>query len=112
MLFFSIVGFSQEYKKIEIIKVGQKYSKQEISNAFERANLCAYTFFNKENLVTLDDGSQVKILSANSNGVHESDCYVSETKNFKSLVWSIQSNSLVIGYPNYSAKSTLKLSKK
>lgn len=112
MLFFSIVGFAQESKKIEIVKIGKKYNKEQVLNAFESATLCAYTFFNKVNLVTLDDGSQIKILSANNNGVGESDCYVSDSVNFKNLVWSIQSNRLVIGYPNYSAKSTLKLSAK
>lgn len=108
MLFFSIVGISQESKKIEIIKIGQKYNKKEILNAFESASLCNYTFLDKGNLVTLDDGSQINILPANSNLVKEKDCYVSESSNFKNLSWSIQSNSLVIGYPNYSGKSTLK----
>lgn len=112
LLIFSVVGFSQETKKIEIIKIGQKYSKQEISTAFETANLCAYTFFNKENLVILDDGSQVKILSANNNGVNQKDCYVADTAKIKNLVWSIKSNHLLIGYPNYSGKSTLKYSAK
>lgn len=112
MLFFNILAFSQESKKIEIVKIGKEYKKEQIFKAFENANLCAYTFFNKENLVTLDDGSQVKIFSANSNGVNQKDCYVADTANFKNLVWSIESNSLIIGYPNYSAKSTLKLSSK
>ena len=108
LLFFSLVGFSQESKKIEIIKLGKKYSKQEISAAFQTASLCAYTFFNKDNLVTLDDGSQVKILSANNNGVNQKDCYVADTAKIKNLVWSIKSNHLLIGYSNYSGKSTLK----
>ena len=90
-------------EKFTILKIGNKYSKETIQNAFEKADLCGSFYLSKPNDIILDDGSVVRFFSKTEqgSGTNLSDsCFVSDNVSFAKVVWSITPNGFVAkGYP-------------
>lgn len=85
-------------EKFTIIKIGNKYSKELISTAFEKADMCGNFYMSKPNDITLDDGAVVRFFSKaeqGSNANLSSDCYVSDNFKFGNIVWSILPNGFI-----------------
>lgn len=102
--------FSQKKQdKFYVLKVGSKYSKLKIIKAFNSTDLCGYLFTTKQFVITLDDGAEIKLLSKKEIGTNKeltADCFVSDSKRFDGLLWSILPNgSVAIGSPHKQNKS-------
>lgn len=103
LIFLStFISFSQENKKkFEILKVGDKYSKEIIQKAFSTADLCGSYLQTKNHDIVLDDGTIVRLFSKNeiSNFKFSNDCFVSDNTDFSHITWSISSSAIIVkGY--------------
>lgn len=115
LIVFSVfsIGHSQEKSiSFEIVKVGNKYSRELIQTSFQSADLCGNYYQTKENNIVLDDGSIIKLFSKvklrNTSNFPE-DCFVSDTTNFDNVKWSISKNGIIVkGYEVRPNKSTIK----
>ena len=111
MFCFSLFAQSKG-EKFAILKIGNKYSKEAIQNAFEKADLCGSFYLSKPNDITLDDGSVVRFFSKAEQGSSTNlsgNCFVSDNFKFENIVWSITSNgSVAKGYTVRPNKSYIK----
>lgn len=96
---FCISLYSQtKGEKFTIIKIGNKYSKETIKAAFEKADMCGNFFLSKPNDITLDDGSVVRFFSKSEQGLTSNlsdQCFVADNYKFEKIVWSISPNGYV-----------------
>lgn len=102
MFLFSTLGFSQEKKaNFEILKIGNKYSKELIQKAFSTADLCGTYLTTKNHDIVFDDGTVVRLFSKNilKTANYSSDCFVSDSTDFSNISWSISPNAIIVkGY--------------
>jgi hypothetical protein len=97
MFCFSLYSQSKA-EKFTIIKIGNKYSKEAIVNAFEKADMCGNFHLSKPNDITLDDGAVVRFFSKTDLGANvnlNKECFVSDNFKFDRIVWSIMPNGYV-----------------
>ena len=90
-------------EKFTILKIGNKYSKEAITAAFSKADMCGNFYVSKPNDILLDDGAVVRFFSKTEQGAASNlnnDCFVSDDFKFEKIVWSISSNGYIAkGYP-------------
>lgn len=90
MMLCSFFAFSQSF---EVKNVGTQYSLSQIETAFANANFCGSYFTDKRNILVLNDGSIVELLSKeelNNNGfpIGES-CFLNSNEVYYQAQWSI-----------------------
>lgn len=90
-------------EKFAILKIGNKYSKETITAAFSKADMCGNFYVSKPNDILLDDGAVVRFFPKTEQGVSSNlnnECFVSDDFKFEKIVWSITSNGYIAkGYP-------------
>ena len=98
----TFMGFSQEKKKsFEILKVGNKYSREIIQKAFSTADLCGSFFITKNHDIVFDDGTIVRLFSKNDLKILaiSNDCFVPDNTDFSHITWSIAPSAIIVkGY--------------
>lgn len=113
-MFFCLSLYSQsKNENFRIVKVGTKYSKELITQAFTKANMCGHFYETKSNDIVFDDGTIVRLLSKRemaSNSAFSDDCFIADNTKLETVVWSITSSGyLTKGYSyNQNAKRILK----
>jgi len=96
--------------KFQIIKTGSKYSKEVITSALNKANLCGNFFEAKSNDIVFDDGSVVRLFSKSqiNDAKLPNGCFVSDNFKFQKNIWKVHANGNISkGYelgPNKSYK--------
>lgn len=114
LMFFCLSLYSQsKNENFRIVKVGTKYSKELITLAFNKANMCGHFYETKSNDIVFDDGTIVRLLSKRelpSNSGISADCFISDDVKLEVVVWSIlPSGHLAKGYSsNQHAKKIVK----
>lgn len=85
--------------RFTVIKVGNKYSKEALTVAFQKADMCGHYYFSKSNDIIFDDGSVVRLFSKKemSQAPALSDnCFLADdVVMVKNIVWSITSNGYI-----------------
>jgi hypothetical protein len=101
-LLLSTASFSQvANSNYEILKLGNKYSKELIQKAFSSANLCGSHLFSKNNDIVFDDGLIVRLFPKSNLKIlnYNNDCFVSDSTDFSYISWSITSSATIVkGY--------------
>jgi hypothetical protein len=111
--FITIFSYSQNKTlNFTILKIGTKYSKELITTAINKADMCGSFYESKPNDIVFDDGSIVRLFSKKeigSNSSMSSDCFVADTFKFEEIAWSILPNGYIAkGYTARPNKSYLK----
>ncbi|MCG2610983.1 hypothetical protein LZZ90_05640 [Flavobacterium sp. SM15] len=101
---FCLTVYSQSKNaNFTVIKMGNKYSKKEITEAFQKAEMCGNYFQSKSNDIILDDGSVVRLFSRREmvNSSLDESCFLTDDIEIdKNIVWSILPNGYIAkGYP-------------
>lgn len=85
--------------RFTVIKVGNKYSKETLTVAFQKADMCGHYYFSKSNDIIFDDGSVVRLFSKKEMSQLPSlsdSCYLADDAVVvKNIVWSITSNGYI-----------------
>ncbi|MEW5675981.1 hypothetical protein ABGT15_06670 [Flavobacterium enshiense] len=98
MMFCLSIYSQSKNANFTVIKIGNKYSKEVLTAAFQKADMCGNFYFSKSNDIVLDDGSVVRLLSRKEmqNGSSMSDtCFMYDDAKFGNYVWSITANGYV-----------------
>ncbi len=85
-------------EKFTILKIGNKYSKETIISAFEKADMCGNFYLSKPNDIVLDDGAVVRFYSKAEQGAMttlSNQCFVADSFKFDKITWSILPNGFV-----------------
>lgn len=98
----TFMGFSQENKtNFEILKVGNKYSQEQIQKAFSNADLCGSYLVTRNHDIVFDDGTIVRLFSKNDlkSFRFSNDCFVADNTDFSHITWSITPSAIIVkGY--------------
>jgi hypothetical protein len=108
VLTFSFAGYSQT--NFEILELGNKYTAEQLSEAFKTANFCGSYFLQKRNVITFDDGAQVALKSfeeLKKDGVEiKAECILPQDAVYYDAIWSIGDNGrLLKGFQSDKHKS-------
>ena len=99
---FTCVTFSQEKKaNYQILKIGNKYSKELVLQAFSTADLCGSYLLTKNNDIIFDDGTVVRLYPKNvlKYSLLNNECFLPDNTDFSQLAWSIAPSAILIkGY--------------
>jgi hypothetical protein len=102
-MFMVVCAFSQN--TFEIIKVGTKYTFEEIHASFLQSDMCGSYFQTKRNRLEFNDGTIVEMKSKmelnNENIEIAESCYISDETIYYKAIWSISENNLLLkGFDN------------
>ena len=90
IVFCSFFAFSQNF---EVKNVGSQYSSNQIETAFSNANFCGALFAGKRNVIVLNDGSTVELLSGQElteQGISISEsCFLNNDEVYYQAQWTI-----------------------
>lgn len=97
LLFFYFMFFLSSYSQSKeldftIVKIGDKYSKEVLTNAFEKADMCGHYYFSKPNDIVFDDGSIVRLHSRKDmidNPTLSDSCFMFDDAKPGNFSWSI-----------------------
>lgn len=103
MMFMVFCAFSQN--TFEIIKVGTKYTADQITNAFLKADMCGSYSQTKRNTLEFNDGTIVELKSKTElveEKIHlPESCFLSDETVYYKAIWSIAENNLLLkGFDN------------
>lgn len=97
LLFFFFMFFLSSYSQSKesdftIVKIGDKYSKEVLTNAFKKADMCGHYYYSKPNDIVFDDGSIVRLPSkkdmSNVSAMTDS-CFMYDDAKPGNFFWSI-----------------------
>lgn len=91
---------------LEVTSLGTKYTEEQISNAFNSGNFCPYFYETKRNVLILDDGATLELLSKEEQGISDENCGQNDNHIFPEYVWAISTSGIV------TKKSNAEFSKK
>lgn len=94
VLCLSIYSIGQDQYKI--ITTGKLYTKTQIEEAFNNANLCGFVYENKINQIQFVDGTLVHILPYSQIQNVPKNCTISDQKEFQSAQWSISESGILL----------------
>lgn len=109
LLILAFIGIGSMYSfgqsNYEIKTLGTSYSVQQIEAAFGSAQWCGFIYLDKRNVIQLNDGSVIELLSANETSEKEDQsCIASDATVFQSAVWSISTTGKVVRKLTYNSK--------
>lgn len=91
MVFLFCIGFSQS--KFDIKTTGTQYSSEQLTAAFNSADLCGSYFQTKRNLIVFNDGSEVELKSGaeliNQGTPIPPSCLLNDDTHYVISIWSI-----------------------
>ena len=90
----SLVLLSQQ-PVYEILKKGTKYSSQEIKETFKHSDFCGLINPTEDYTIKFDDGTEVKIYSAQSSNSIDPECVRPENIMEVDVVWFIKEGNLL-----------------
>ena len=92
VVFITTVSYSQNKTSYySIVKIGKKYSKELITTAFNKADMCGSFYESKPNDIVFDDGSIVRLFSKKELGTStiSADCFIPDATKKQIIIWSI-----------------------
>jgi hypothetical protein len=92
VVFITTISYSQnKASNFSILKIGTKYSKELITTAFNKADMCGSFYESKANDIVFDDGSIVRLFSKKEIGTStiSADCFLPDATKQQVFVWSI-----------------------
>jgi len=92
------VNIAQSQTSFEIIQKGNTYSIEEINQAFNSANFCGAYFESKRNVITLDDGATIELLSALEISNIEAGCILNDDAKIAECEYGIVNGIIVKKY--------------
>ena len=100
IMLFAFIGQTQS--NYEIISTGDEYSEQQITDAFGSANFCGFFFINNRNIIVLNDGSIIELMSSAESDQITVECSRVDEYIFPDAVWSISESGKVVRKLSYS----------
>lgn len=94
------LSVSLAQSKFEIKKVGNTYTVDQLSAAFNSADFCGSYFQTTRNLIVFNDGSEVELKSGSemiAEGISISpSCLISDDTHYVKSIWSISSEGYIM----------------
>ena len=92
VVLITTISYSQnKASNFSILKIGSKYSKELITTAFNKADMCGNFYESKPNDIVFDDGSIVRLFSKKQIGTStiSANCFILDATKPQVIVWSI-----------------------
>lgn len=95
--FSSFVNQNFETQKtFKFLNSDTKFSTEFCEKAISEANWCGFRFENKRNIIQFESGLKVELFSATEIGETNSNCFLTDYRDFSNDIWKFTENGKIV----------------